>query len=62
MDTMTYKRDKDEQAITFHNLSLDKELAEHEIVDRLFREMSSMTIIAEIGWLLAKYGMIVRNA
>lgn len=62
MDYVTFKRDTDEQAITFHNLSLDKDLADHEIVDRLFRDMRPMTIAAEIGWLLAKYGVIVRGA
>ena len=56
-DNVTYKLGQDEQAITFHNLSRDKDLAEHEIVDRLFRDMCSMTIAAEIGWLRAKYGV-----
>jgi len=54
-DTVTYKLGQDEQAITFHNLSRDQALAEHEIVDRLFRDMGPMTIAAEIGWLRAKY-------
>lgn len=56
-DKMTFKLGTDEQAITFHSLSDDKELAGHEIIDRLFREMDPMQIAAEIGWLRAKYGV-----
>ena len=57
MDYVTYHRSTDEQAITFHNLSLDKDLADHEIVDRLFRDMLPITRVAEIEWLRAKYGI-----
>jgi len=57
MDYVTFKLGDDEQAITFHNLSPDKDLAEHEILDRLFRDMSPMARAAEIGWLCAKYGV-----
>ena len=55
MDYVTFKLGTGEQAITFHNLSLDKHLADHEIVDRLFRDMDSGQICSELGWLLAKY-------
>ena len=55
MDYVTSKTGHDEQAITFHNLSLDKHLADHEIIDRLFRNMSPIQIVADLGWLRAKY-------
>ena len=54
-DKITVKIDQDEQAITFHSLSDDKELADHEIIDRLFRDMATRAIHTEIGWLRAKY-------
>ena len=52
---ITFKGGQDEQAITFHHLSTDKELADHEIIDRLFREMTIQQIRAEVGWLIWKY-------
>ena len=56
-DNVTFKLGENEQAITFHSLSDDKELADHEIIDRVFREMAPMQIASEIGWLKAKYGV-----
>lgn len=55
IDNVTIKIGTNEQSITFHSLSDDKNLADHEIIDRLFREMSTQQIRTEIGWLRAKY-------
>ena len=56
-DHITFKLGTNEQAITFHSLSDDKHLADHEIIDRLFREMEARQIRTEIGWLRAKYNI-----
>ncbi len=54
-DNITKKLRTDEQAITFHSLSDDVELANHEILDRLFRSMTADQRHAELGWLRGKY-------
>ena len=56
-DKVTFKHGQDEQAITFHSLSDDKELADHEIIDRLCLGMTREQISAEVAWLRAKYGV-----
>ena len=59
-DRITYKVGSPgdcEQAITFHSLSDDDELANHEILDRLFRSMDAEQRAAEFGWLRGKYGI-----
>lgn len=55
VDTMFFDIDEDEQAITFKHLPHDKQLADHEIIDRLFRKMHRSQIKSEIGWLRGKY-------
>ena len=54
-DKVTTKMFQDEQAITFHHLSDDDALANHEILDRLFRSLSVEQLHAELGWLQGKY-------
>ena len=54
-DKITFKLGQDEQAITFHSLSVDSELSNHEILDRLFRSMNTEQRSAELGWLFGKY-------
>ena len=54
---ITTKSGPDEQTITFHHLSNDDEIANHEIIDRLFRSMNEKQVNAEFGWLRGKYGL-----
>ncbi len=55
-DNITHKYGTNEQTISFHFLSEDTELAFHEILDRLFRELTNDNRTAELGWLRGKYG------
>jgi len=59
-DKVTFKRDTDEQAVTFHSLSDDDELAFHEIVDRVFRMMERRQAKSDIFWLMGKYDITVK--